>query len=270
MKTLFQVFMLFVAGLISAQQVVIGRVSVEDDRSVSGVTVYNVASESLTQTDNDGHFLIYANPGEEIRFIKRGFERVSYRVDSQSFAGPLSINLRLLEQQIEEVVIGFSPSGILSKDSRALDRPLRERKLNEDMASYMYKPPTGGAYPSNQMPSTLSMGPEFSKGQMDLMKLASGLATLVKAAKAVPPPSYAQREAFYRRVKQTTDLTYFYSLGLDEYEFDIFLAYADKQLDLTKNYRLAFNSKAIEGQLKGLVKKFLDTRVTVQKEAQPS
>lgn len=267
MRTPFLFLFLFLSAYVSAQQVLIGRVSVEGDRSVAGVSVYNVATESLTQSDNDGHFLIYGSVGDEIRFIKPGFQRVSYYVKAESFTSSISIDLILLEHEIEEVVIGFRPSGILSKDSRALDRPLRERKLNDEMAAYMMKPPAEGAYPSNKMPSSMAMGPDFSQGQMDLLKLASGLGELFnKATNPTPPANYAQREAFYKRVKEATDLEYYKSRGLDEYDFDIYLAYADERLDLAKKFRLRFDMKAIELELKGLLTNYLDTRVTVQKE----
>lgn len=267
MKTHFIFLFLFLTAYMSAQKVIIGRVSVEGDRSVAGVSVYNATTEKLTQSDNEGHFLIYGNVGDEIRFIKPGFQRISYHVKEESFNSSVTINLALLEHEIEEVVIGFRPSGILSKDSRALDRPLRERKLNDEMAAYMMKPPAGGAYPSNNMPSTLALGPNFSQGQVDLVKIAGGLAELFnKATTPMPPPNYAQREAFYKRVKEATDLEYYKSRGLDEYDFDIYLAYADERLDLVKKFRLRFDIKAIEIELKGLLANYLDTRVRVQKE----
>ena len=40
---------------------------------------------------------------------------------------------------------------------------------------------------------------------------------------------YAEKQEFYKRVKAAIDLEYYTKYGLDEYDFDIFLAYADEQ-----------------------------------------
>ena len=262
-KFLFFTF-LFAFGFISAQQYVIGKVTTEADTKVPGVIVFNVHTEEMAKTDGDGNFIIKATTADELRFIKNNFERVAVKVKPDDFSKPLNISIQLRAQLIEEVEIAFKPTGNLRKDVRALDRPKKVEDLNNDLAKWMQLEPTM-AYPSNKMPSTLVLGPDMKSGQISLFSSGGGglLGAVIKSiSKAAQPAKttadYAETQAFYKRVKENIDLDYFYKHGIDEYQFEMLLAFVDGKYELAKNFRSNFNKTAIEFYLKKELKDFMD------------
>lgn len=262
MKKIFYIFMLLVSGVASAQQYIIGKVTTDIDTHVPGVTVFNLRTEEMVLTDRNGQFIIKANTTDELRFVKQNFDRVSVKVKAEDFTKPMSISIQLLPQMIEEVEIAFRPTGNLKKDVRSLDRP-RVEALNNALANNMKMPPSV-AYPSNKMPSTLSMGPNFSAGQVDVIKLAGALVGLLKkqTQPAKTTPDYLERQAFYKKVKESVNLQYFYDHGIDEYEFEMLVVYTDNKYNLAKNYRTAFNKTVIENYLKNELKSFISTKLS--------
>ena len=269
MKKIFYMFLLLAFSFMNAQQYVIGKVTTETSAEISGVTVYNVRSEEMSQTDIDGNYIIKANVGDELRFIKQRFERISHRVKPDDFSKLLNVSIQLLPQMIEEVEVAFRPTGDLKKDSKALNRAKKVEDLNNDIAlSLLTAPET--ATPSNQMPSTIVMGPNYSAGQISLLTvgggnggliglLASGIKRKLSADKLTP--DYIDRQNFYKKVKESVDLDFFYEHGLDEYQFEMLLVYADKKHDLAKNFKNNFNKITIENYLKTELKEFIDTKI---------
>lgn len=264
-KFLFFTF-LFAFGFIGAQQYVIGKVTTEADTKVPGVLVFNVHTEEMARTDSDGNFIIKATAADELRFIKNNFERVAVKVKPDDFSKPLNISIQLRTQLIEEVEIAFKPTGNLRKDVRALDRPKKVEDLNNDLAKWMQLEPTM-AYPSNKMPSTLVFGPDMKSGQISLFSSGGGglLGAVIKSiSKAAQPAKttadYAEAQTFYKRVKENIDLDYFYKHGIDEYQFEMLLAFVDGKYELAKNFRSNFNKTAIEFYLKKELKDFMNRR----------
>lgn len=268
MKKIFYIFMLFVSGIASAQQYIIGKVTTDIDTHVPGVTVFNLRTEEMVLTDRNGQFIIKANTTDELRFVKQNFDRVSVKVKAEDFTKPMSVSIQLLPQMIEEVEIAFKPTGNLKKDVRSLDRP-RVEALNNALANNMKMSPSV-AYPSNKMPSTLSMGPNFSAGQVPLFSIGGEgglLGALIntigrKARPAKTTPDYLERQAFYKKVKESVNLQYFYDHGIDEYEFEMLVVYTDNKYNLAKNYRTAFNKTTIENYLKNELKSFISTKLS--------
>ncbi|SNV42773.1 TonB-linked outer membrane protein, SusC/RagA family [Chryseobacterium taklimakanense] len=261
-------FLLFIFilafGFVGAQQYVIGHVTTDAGTKVPGVLVFNVHTEETARTDSDGNFIIRARSSDELRFIKNNFERVSVKVQPDHFTRPLNIAIQLRAQLIEEVEIAFKPTGNLRKDVRALDRPKKVEELNNNLAKWVQSGPAM-AYPSNKMPSSLVLGPDMKSGQLSLFSSGGGglLGAAIKSiSKAVQPAKttadYAETQAFYKRVKENIDLGYFYKHGIDEYQFEMLLAFVDGKYQLAKNFRSNFNKTAIEFYLKKELKDFMN------------
>lgn len=267
-KPLFLLMLILTFGITEAQQLVMGTVTTEFETEVPGVTIMNMRTEEQTQTNGDGHYVIKAAVGDELRFVKRNFERVAFKVKAEDFSKPLNISIQLKPQDIEEVEIAFKPTGILKKDVRALDRPRKVVELNNALANSMRIPPAT-AYPTNKMPSTLSFGPNFNAGQMSLFSTGGGgligavVGSIIKKTQpAKTTPDYSETLAFYKRVKENVDLQYFYNRGLDEYQFEMLLAFTDGKYNLAKNFKSNFNKIAIENYLKNELKDFMDRHKT--------
>lgn len=265
-----RILLLFVFSsfLVSAQSVVIGKITSEEGVDLPGATIFNVNSEKAAQSDRDGNFLITAKAGDRLRFVRTGHERREIVVAENSFSTPVNVSLPLLAYAIEEVKIGFVPSGILRKDVRALDAPLKVRNLNESIAASLKFPPKG-AYPGQnytKMPSTLASGPNFSAGQMNILGTGGGLLGLASDLlsgknKNNYNPTISESEGFQNRVLASINKDYFYQNGLDEYQLEIFIAYADRKLNLTKEFYSNFNIQIIESYLKSVLPEYLKTRV---------
>ena len=127
------------------------------------------------------------------------------------------------------------------------------------MNLYMTKPLNEVA-PKATTPSAFKQ-PNLSAGQMDMVKLAGAIGSLIGKASQTykTTANYAEKQEFYKRVKAVVNLDEYKSYGLDEYDIDIFLAYADEQKDLSKNYRNNFNKVAIESQLKIAFAEYIKT-----------
>lgn len=270
MNKIFLLLAIFIFSFGNAQQYIIGKVTTERETEVPGVIVFNPRTDEQTITNTDGHFMISAVSGDELRFIRKNFDRTSVKLKDEDFTKPLNVSIYLMTEEIEEVQLGFKPSGILKKDVAALNQPRKVVELNRNIASSMRIPPTT-SYPSVKMPSTLQQGPNFSVGQGNVIGLIGAIAGAV--SKKVSPKTtanFAETQAFYKRIKLTVDLNYFYKHGLDEYQFDQLMAYADQRFDLSKNYRNNFNRTQIESYLRMALKDFLDVKGIVSSAESPS
>lgn len=257
-------FFLF-AGIFSfAQQMAIGTVTTESGIAVSGASVANMRTGVTAATNSDGYFSIIASPGDELRFAAPRYERRSVMLTASDFNSSLKVYLALATKVIDEVEITFRPSGILKKDVKALDQPQKVIALNTASNNWMKQKPN--ELPAvNKVPSTIA-GPDMNAGQVSLLSSdGGGLLGLVtskiigKVAPPPPPKNYAEKEKFFAKVKANIDLEYFYAYGIDEFGFDRFLVYADKQTDFVRKYSRNFNKNEIEMELKVLFKNFMKT-----------
>lgn len=254
-------FIFLLTGIFSlAQQMAIGAITTESGIAVSGVSVANMRTGVVVASNGDGYFSIAASPGDELRFAAPRYERKSVTLSASDFTTSLKVYLSLATKVIEEVEIAFKPSGILKKDVKALDQPQKVIALNSATNTWMRQKP-------NEMPaankalSTIISGPNMNAGQINMLGVAKALVGLITKQVAPPPPAknYAEKEKFYAKVKSTVNLDYFYAFGIDEYGFERFLVYADKQADLARKYSRNFNKADIEAELKILFKEFMKT-----------
>jgi hypothetical protein len=246
------IFLIFVFIFLkyNAQQYVFGKISDDSAVELNGVMVMNMRTESTTFSDGIGNYMIAALPTDEIRFIRLNFQRTSVKLSAENFTKPLDIVMQHDLILIPEVEIGFHPTGNLKKDSKMLDISPKIASLNSEMNAYMRMKPTE-VLPKNTIPSAFSR-PDITAGTVDFIGLLGAAVGLTK--KAVEPKitqaTYAETQAFYRNIKQNIDLTYYRDHGLDEYQLEEFLIYADKKYELAKNYRKKFNKEEINGYLR--------------------
>ena len=121
MKLYFFLFFLITSTSIFSQKVS-GIVTDEEGNPLPATLVFNLQTEQKSYTDLQGSFSIDANPNQELRFIRVGFERFSKIISSQDFNYTFRISLYRIPGEIEEVQVPVRLTGDLNIDSRNLTR----------------------------------------------------------------------------------------------------------------------------------------------------
>lgn len=110
-------------------QTVKGTITDEDGVSLPAVTVINISADHKTSTAMDGTFSVEASTGDEIRFVRAGYERAAIKASADTEAR-LHIRLVRAAREIEEVrVPAFT--GDLGKDSRAVAKADRGKMVQD-------------------------------------------------------------------------------------------------------------------------------------------
>ena len=251
--------LLFSIKAFAQSDYVMGNISNENGDKLTNASIVNIRTDQVVISDFMGNFVIAAKASDELRVARQGYERKNITVSPESFSKSVEVKLLTIPQEIEEVKLTFRPTGILKKDVSRLNPPPKVTALNMALNNYMRTPPNEVG-PSAKVPSSFQQ-PNLLAGQMDMMKLAGAVGKLIGKTTQSPKTTanYSEKQAFYKRVKAVVNMTYFTDYGLDEYDFDIFLAYADESRGLSKNYRNNFNKAAIESQLKMAFEEYLKT-----------
>ncbi|QOW10854.1 carboxypeptidase regulatory-like domain-containing protein [Kaistella flava (ex Peng et al. 2021)] len=260
MKTKLLFLLFFIASITAfSQQYITGKVSSEFDAALQNVVIFNTRTDEKVLSDKEGNFTIAAKPTDELRFIKSGYDRISSKISAQNFSEPLNILLTKSPYDIAEIELKFQATGNLEKDIKTLDPSKRVVALNSTMKAYMMTPPTDVA-PKLSVPSAFA-APNYNAGQVNILGIASAVFGLIKKAKNPPitTPNYAETQAFYRRIKNTMDMSFYTSRGFDEEQIDHFLIYADQNYSLAKLYRKNFDISAIDIAMKLAYKEYIKT-----------
>jgi len=267
-KLLFLLITLFSIQVFSQSDYILGSVTNESGDKLPYASIYNLRTDQVVTADKTGNFSIAAKPSDELRISRQGSERKMITLTQDSFSKSLDVKLTTIPVEIEEVKIAFKPTGILKKDVTRLNPPKKVVELNMAMNNYMTTP-LNEVIPRASTPSAFKQ-PDFGAGQLDMMKLGKAIGGLLNKATSSPKTTanYSEKQEFYKRVKAVVDLGYYTDYGLDEYDFDIFLAYADEARGLSKNYRNNFNKVAIESQLKIAFAEYIKTHNFSKKQAE--
>jgi len=252
--------------IFSQSDYILGNVSNESGDKLPFASIYNLRTDQVVVSDKMGNFAIAAKSSDELRIVRSGYERKSITINPESFLKSLEVRLTTIPQEIEEVKLAFKPTGILKKDVTRLNPPPKIVALNSAMNLYM-RTPLSEVTPKISTPSAFQQK-DFSAGQLNVLGLAGAIGGLMKKAGESPKTTadYAETQEFYKRVKVAINLDYYTQYGLDEYDFDIFLAYADQAYNLAKNYRKNFNKAAIEYKLKEAFTEYIRTNKFGKKE----
>lgn len=117
-KKLF-VFLVFLwSTLLLSQQTVTGKIIDDSGESLSTVTIVNISNDKKIYSNSEGIFSIEANPGDELRFVKEDFRRVSRKVLTNGSNPQLLITLYQIPKDVGEVRIVKKLTGDLEQDSR--------------------------------------------------------------------------------------------------------------------------------------------------------
>lgn len=117
-KKLF-VFLVFLwSTLLLSQQTVTGKIIDDSGESLSTVTIVNISNDKKIYSNSEGMFSIEANPGDELRFVKDDFRRVSRKVLTNGSNPQLLITLYQIPKDVGEVRIVKKLTGDLEQDSR--------------------------------------------------------------------------------------------------------------------------------------------------------
>lgn len=104
-----------------------------DSVSVNQVLIININSQEKTYSNSQGQFVINADFGDELRFVKEGYERKVLKIINTD---EVVINLIKLVTEIEEVEVKKKLSGNLNEDSRLFNENKKKIALNNDIKVY--------------------------------------------------------------------------------------------------------------------------------------
>jgi len=135
-KLLFTFFVLFFLN-INAQNYIFGRINTEDGVELTDATVINIRTNERVVSNSDGHFMISGRVGDELRFVKAGYERVSKKMNEDNISSSLQITLIKAATLIDEVEIKKGLTGDLNIDAKNLNQQKKVQKLKSELAAYL-------------------------------------------------------------------------------------------------------------------------------------
>ena len=253
-------FLFFFINFVSvfSQEYIFGKVSTEFGNDLQNVTILNIRTDEKAYTDKHGNYMIAAKTYDELRFAKEGYDRNSTKISAENYLKPVNISLIKSPYLIPEIELAFHATGNLEKDLKNLAPSKRTVALNSKMSAYMKTPFTEVA-PKLTTPSSFA-APNYNAGQVNVLGIASAISGLLgKAKNPITTANYAETQEFYRRVKNTLDLSFYTAQGWDEEEIDRFLIYADESYSLAKKYRKNFDVAAITSDMKLAYREYIKT-----------
>lgn len=173
-------------------------------------------TEEKIFTNAEGHFSIRAVAGDELRFVKKNYERASKIVGQQNFYSSVSVVLKASVITIQEVEVDkFKATGNIKNDSKSLNKSQKILNLNNEISEYVKNPYTE-VLPKATIPNDFK-SPIVSGG------FAIGA---IEAKWNIID--------FVKWIKNTLGKEYFYSMELKEEEIDYFIQKSLKNIE-TKN-----------------------------------
>lgn len=133
---LFFILSLLLFLQVKAQSYIFGRITSEGSE-IQDVNVINIRTDELVLSNRDGHFMISGRAGDELRFVKAGYERLSRKVSQQDSQSPMNIDLVRTIIEIPEVEVKQGITGNLKIDSKNYNRPKKVLKLNAEISQYI-------------------------------------------------------------------------------------------------------------------------------------
>lgn len=121
----------------NAQNYIFGKVTSEDKNEMPEVTVINIRTDERVLTNRDGHFMISGRAGDELRFVKSGYERTNSKINQENITSPVNVTMIRAAELIAEVEIRKNITGDIKIDAKNLNPPRKVEKLKNDLAKYM-------------------------------------------------------------------------------------------------------------------------------------
>ncbi|KAB1229047.1 hypothetical protein [Chryseobacterium viscerum] len=120
-----------------AQSYIFGKITSEDGSEMQDVNVINIRTDEIVVSNRDGHFMISGREGDELRFIKAGYERLAKKVSQENTQSPMNVSLVRQTIQIPEVEVKQGLTGNLKIDSKLYNKPKKVEKLIKDIDQYI-------------------------------------------------------------------------------------------------------------------------------------
>lgn len=133
-RVVFVVLLFFVMGKSFAQEEVIGRVLTSDGLTLEQVLVVNMQTGVKAMTNDVGEFRIFAKATEELRLVRKGYERISYQVKNNDFENGLVFKMQKSAIEIEEVVIAKVSKEKMEKLQESIGVPQTTWKPREKVS----------------------------------------------------------------------------------------------------------------------------------------
>lgn len=121
----------------NAQNYIFGKIISEDNAEIADVTVVNIRTDERAVTNRDGHFMVSGRAGDELRFVKAGYERIVKKVSKENIESPMNVTLARATILIPEVEVKQGITGDLKIDAKNLNRPKKVEKLVKDIDRYI-------------------------------------------------------------------------------------------------------------------------------------
>lgn len=135
MKKLLILFSLFgVMILIQAQSRIEGRVRTEDNIPLENILIINIKTGIRTHSSNEGTFSIEVKVGDEVRFVKKGYDRLSYIVKSGDLGQNKDFTMLKTPTEIPEVVVSKISKKSLEKLKESIGVPAPIEKSRPKVA----------------------------------------------------------------------------------------------------------------------------------------
>ena len=158
---------LFGFSLIFAQTSLVGKVFSVDGDPVNGVEVHNLSRKTMVRTSQDGSFSIDVSLNDDVRFVRKGYERLDVLVNSSHLNTELIFKLKPYYIPIEEVKIGYKVTGNIAKDSKHFgdSEELNEAKI--ELGQYIMKESAPSVMAKRPDQFVQPVGPGFSVGAIE-------------------------------------------------------------------------------------------------------
>lgn len=227
------VLVLFSSKIIFSQQKVSGKIVSENNMILNSVLVANISNNRKVNNDGKGNFIIEANLGDEIRFVKSGYERSSHIVLDQNT--PINVILIRIPEEIEEVEI-ITITGDLEEDSKKLTKIDKAEELRKSIGL-----PKAPEVAREAIPTWGSVFAIGIPNIFDLYKIISGDARRMRSLY-----KYEDTQMYMDWIITRTDDEYFEEQGIPKNHIRQFLEYAFLENPMTIDF---IKNKNIYGAL---------------------
>lgn len=247
---LFSALLLLCFWGLQAQQIM-GKVMSEDGLALPDVLVVNISTGKTTATNVEGRFLADGRPGEELRFVRKGFERSSIKI----IAGQTDILVTMLPvvHLIEEVQIDpWTLTGDLRKDARALSVVDKNAALRKEISV-----PAPPEKPRETPPPTVEEvgAVKYLASNLNLNTLYKNISGDGRRMRQLY--KFEDQQELQNWVVKRFGQAYFTDLGIAKENIPLFLDFIfAKDADIQK-YVKAGNSSAVAARMESLVPNFL-------------
>ena len=202
-------------------QNVSGVVTNEDDNPIPAVLVINIITNQKTTTNLKGEFMLEASVNNELRFVRKGFERNAKVILQQDFLEKLQISLIRTAEEIEEVKVSpIQLTGDLNTDSRNLTKIDRAAQV-EQAVGIPGPPEKPREKPAEFKKDVLYSLLSLSVKPQAIYDLISGDARRMKAEYR-----YEDLQENISWIRQRIDDDYFVKMGIPQGKISEFLQFS--------------------------------------------